>query len=332
MKRKLIFSLFVMIMTMILSNTLYAQSKNTEESATIIGQVQKENQIRFTFEVERDSALCLPQIKTGECYVSSTKFKKYVYVDISETPHIPDSTAKKAFLSNGENMYNFKSAESLPADFTKVERIYTYSGFPWLKLSSTGVKGYYYFYDPATLSMKKKIQMETESETTFHVYLLWAILLLIFITGVLSFLRDNFENLFEDAEWLAILTSIVYFAITMVANLNEFKMNSVVALYPLFYGVCALGAYRFTRNDISEDGISFKIKAKEYSYSYKSAIYFLFSLSAILSLLFWSVNKFELYLGVLPILIMVLMVIVAIPLVIANRKLIKAKFKKAFNR
>jgi hypothetical protein len=305
MKRKFLFLLFVIGIMAIAPSLLHAQS--VEEHQTVIDQMRSGNTIRFTLEVERDSALCVPEVNLRECWVQPSKMKKYVYVDVSKTPYIPDSTARRAFL-HPDYIYNVKNRATLPADFEEVKVTYAYSGFPWLTLKYTHAEGYYYFYDPKSGSMETKIPIETLRDTTSHIYILWIVILIIFIGGICLVATHKFVSFFNDNDALAlpIMTTAVSFLIILIHDGWSF--------YPFLYIVCGLLFYHILENVLAVYGakewsVLQKTKGSEAYISYTPVLYFLGSIGSTAALLFWSVNRIDLYHWVLPILIVVTLLV-----------------------
>jgi hypothetical protein len=297
MKRKICLLLFVIQIMAIVPSALNAQS--VEEHPVVVNQTKIDNTLRFTLDIERDSALCMPSIKIGECYVLSQKIKKYVFVDITRTPYITSYYAQRAFESpnvwvNVDTSHN-GAGSTLPEDFETIGSTHKYSSFPWLVMTTTHAGDRYYHYnkDVIPARMEKDTRIETYSEAAIQSYILWIIILAIVVTGVWSLTSGKFINLFEQGWVPGVLVALSVLIIFVV----DFCINGRWPLYPTVCGVIYpliavhLPGYFSPKDTNNEPNKNF----------YEATLYFLVSLASAFSLLFWSVNKFELYYGVMPI-------------------------------
>lgn len=295
MKRKIWFSLLVIIMA-IAPFKLIAQ--NTEEHIQILEQKRiGDSVVRLTIEVQSDSALCPPMPQKSECYVFSQKMKKYIYINIKETPGISEDLIQSVFEKPGKWLKMLEGNQySLPRFFNSVKNEYTYSKFPWIWMSTTHASGYYVKYNNETNLFKT--EQKTLIETSKYEVAGWIVFLYVIISSFLFIgLRKKRKGKFTTAFApgnsglaLVIILSVIFISCVSIENIFFFG-NDYGWIPPVIYSASLFPLYLLLK--LLYEG--------EYYDFPKSGFYFFSTVSQLLSLLFWSVNH-QFYYWILPIL------------------------------
>lgn len=282
MKRKFLFLLFVIGLMTIAPHALIAQTiDSVEEHSIIIDQKKVGNTIRFTLEVERDSALCSPALQTGECYVISKKIKKYLYVDISRSPHISQEIAQKAFLSPW--ILQQATEGTSFADFKEIKTVDTYSGFPWVTKVTLEPKGYYYFYNSRMLIFDQETKINLTKGVAGWIIFFWFCFFATLTIGIAGLSRSFFD-IFEECTWF---TRILALIIQLVIFSNTFIASNEILLYPIFYvGILTITFFslQFVLGQFWQHWNNTKI-------TWIALFNFLVISTSFLSMLFWMVDK-----------------------------------------
>ena len=188
------------LMSMVFVNTSLAQ---TEEQMQVVGHKRFANTIRFTVEVQRDSALC--PLPYRECYVESITYKKYIVVSTATTPFISDEQAVRAFMSDVPVRQKQPSK-----DFTPVPEVETHSVFPWLQIRTISAEGYYYAYNKKTWQFETRTKIRDETSICYGACFIWLLLVILVSSGIILALKNLFVLGFKNQEWIPIVTSIIF--------------------------------------------------------------------------------------------------------------------------
>lgn len=237
---KKIFILLFVIGMAIAITSVYAQS--VEQKTTVLEVKRIGKTIRFTVEVDRDSALCHQPVNHGECYVLSQKIKKYVYVDASKTPNLNLEAGMQVFLHPKTKLSSAWNEDFGEKKFYSTKPI----GFPWLTREGLRTE-YWYQFDNANMAFIPIINTNISKYSIWEFQFIawcWVLMLIPFARWFGSVL--NLDEIDDDI--FKILTPVVLGVslgfcglITVKYLIGEDWNNSILGYEPSSFMLISAG-------------------------------------------------------------------------------------------